>query len=73
MVADMDEYVASLNTEVGFPCIHRRQKQYIVPNENEKLNSWPLVFKNYEIFKGKVTVDCRKMTENTFYKYVYSG
>ena len=47
MLADMDAFVDSLNTEIGFPCIHRRQKKYIVPDEKEKLDTWNLVFDKY--------------------------
>ena len=43
MLADMNDFVESLNTEIGFPCIHRRQKKYIVPNVEEKLDTWELV------------------------------
>ena len=63
----MNDFVESLNTEIGFPCIHRRQKKYIVPNVEEKLDTWELVFDNYFVFNTNSGI--RKMAYKTFYRY----
>ena len=68
MIADMDAYVNHLVTEIGFSCIHRRQKKYIVPNVNEKLDTWLLLHQGYEKFKNE-SIEVRKMAYKTFYRY----
>ena len=71
MLADMNEFVDSLTTELGFPCIHRRQKKYLVPNVNEKLDTWQLVSDKYVEFKT-AKIDIRKMAYKTFYRYKFN-
>ncbi len=66
-MADMNDFVASLDTEIGFPCIHRRQKKYIVPNVDEKLDTWEAVFVKYQEYNTSSGI--RKMANNTFYRY----
>jgi len=52
MIKDMDDFLVSITTEPGFPCIHRRMKLYIVPNVNEKLDTWVLIHEKYVAYIG---------------------
>jgi len=41
------DYIQQLDFEIGFPCIHREQKNYI---NNDNLLTWDQVFNDYLVF-----------------------
>jgi len=73
MIVGMKKFVESLQRELGYPCVHRRQKQYIM---DSKLSSWSMMYKKYKEFVDSM-INEKKMeknhiikSENTFYKYI---
>ena len=63
----MNDFVENgILTEEGFHCVHRRQKMYIVPNKDDKVDAWPLLHAKYEWFEHLKKI--RKTKDKTFLK-----
>ena len=47
MIEVLNQFLASLPTEPGYPCHHRRMKTYLVIKGDEQCDSFPLLYERY--------------------------
>lgn len=64
---NLADFVDTLDTEPGFPCVHRRQKEYVIDPELTTLRA---VYGRYKLWCSNQKPEARAMAESTFYRYI---